>query len=96
MQRRSRLIALNACLLIALGALTLASFAGASQPPDRPRGDYTFVSGRVQGATTHGVFILDATNQELVALAWDRGANRFTGVGYRSLAADGRAQNIGR
>lgn len=93
---RRRLIALNVCLLIALGALTLASVAGAGQPLERPRGDYAFVSGRVQGATTHDVFVLDATNQELVALAWDRGNNRFTGVGYRSLAADGRAQNVGR
>src|SRR5262249_47100002 len=98
---RRRLIHLNAALIVALGGLTVASVAGAgrSQPPaggDRPGGEYTMVSGRVQGSTTHGVYILDATNQEVIALSWDRNNNRFSGIGYRSLIADGRSQPSGR
>lgn len=91
-----RLIMLNVGLLVALAALTLPNMARGWQQPDRPRGDYTMVSGRVQGSTTHGVYIIDGTNQEVVALNWDRNTNRFTGIGYRNLVNDGRTQAIGR
>jgi hypothetical protein len=97
----ARLIGLNLGLLGVLGALTVigATHAGA-QPgtnppagaagPARGRGEYTMIAGRVQGATTDGVFIIDAANQELVALSWDRTNNRLEPIGYRSIGEDGR------
>lgn len=105
---RRRLVRANAVLLLALGVLTVAAameggpavgMPADAQPPAasaRPRGEYTMISGRIQGATTNAVYILDANNQELVALSWDRGRNRFVGIGYRSLLADGRTQPTGR
>lgn len=86
-----RLIGLNVALLLALGAVTLATRAGAQNDGGgRGRGEYTLVSGRVQGATTHTIYVLDAANQELVALGWNRNTNQAEVVGFRSLADDAR------
>lgn len=54
----------------------------------RGRGEYAFVAGRIQGSTTHTVYILDAANRELVALEWNRNLNRFEPLGFRDLNAD--------
>jgi hypothetical protein len=91
-----RLIGLNLALLGALGVVTLvgvSSHAGAqpaTTPPARSRGEYTMVSGRIQGSTTAGVYIIDAANQEIVALGWDRATNRFEPIGHRSLTDDSK------
>lgn len=91
-----RLIGLNIGLLAVLGGVTLitASRTGA-QPhdpnaaaPARGRGEYTMISGRVQGLTTSGIYVLDAANQEIVALSWDRNNNRAEIIGYRNLDDD--------
>lgn len=58
----------------------------------RARGDYTIVSGKTQGGNANAVYILDASNQELVALKWDTGRQSFVGIGYRDLDADARSQ----
>lgn len=91
-----RLIGLNIALLIGLAIVTLAStprlFAqnqfGQNQPALRPRGEYTMVSGRYQGSTTSAVYILDAANQELVVLDWNRDKKRFEPIGMRRLTDD--------
>jgi hypothetical protein len=86
-----RLIALNLALL---AVLLLVSFSPrvVAQPSTRARGTYTMVSGRVQGFTTSGVYMLDSTNQEVLALGWDRTRDRLYVVGYRSLTADAKHQ----
>lgn len=94
---RTRLVVLNAVLLVVLGLVTLSGRAvaqGGAQ--DRARGNYTMVSGRVQGGTTHSVYILDQANQELVALAWDRNRDRLVPIGYRSLTGDSKTQRGSR
>jgi len=63
----------------------------AAPQPDRARGNYTMVSGRVQGNNTHALYIVDASNQELVAVRWDIGRNGLVPIGYRSLAADNKS-----
>ncbi len=92
-----RLIVLNA----ALGAVLLAmlvgpsSHAGASdeQPVTvRPRGEYTMVSGKTTLGNVNAVYIVDAVNQEIVALRWDPNKKSFSGIGYRNLDADAKAQ----
>jgi hypothetical protein len=96
---RRRLIAANIVLAGVLGVVCIIPVAGASdgQPGVRARGAYTLVSGRIQGNTTHGVYILDSANQEVVALSWDRGQNRFNSpIGYRSLTQDAKAQHGAR
>ncbi|MBC7771981.1 MAG: hypothetical protein H7210_05765 [Pyrinomonadaceae bacterium] len=87
-----RLAAINATLLCALVVLCLAPIPGQAAPqPERARGNYTMVSGRVQGSNTHGLYLLDAANQELVALRWEIGRNGLVTIGYRSLTADAKA-----
>ncbi len=102
-----RLLVLNGLLLAALAGVTLAVHVGSgpavAQPidpnlgtPIRNRGDYTIVSGRYQGGTTSAVYVLDASNQQLLALTWDRTNSRFNLVGLRSLIDDARFQRAPR
>lgn len=54
----------------------------------RPRGQYTMLSGRTQTGSNHAIFVIDAVNQEMVALRWDPSRKVMTGIGYRSLGND--------
>jgi hypothetical protein len=96
------LVGLNLVLLAALawvvvgrgGPSAVAQSGGAGGgglPPgvvNRPRGDYVMVSGKMQGAPSHAVFVIDTANQELIAIKWDRAADQLVGIGYRNMAAD--------
>jgi hypothetical protein len=85
------LIAANAALLAVLAAVTLSpsSFA---QRSGRARGDYTMVSGKVTGGNAHVVYILDSSNQDMIAAKWNDGAKAVDVIGYRDLQADSQAQ----
>jgi hypothetical protein len=91
---RQRLIGLNIALLMMLGVVTIFSNVEAGAQPGgtpaapRPRGDYTVVSGRYQGGTANAVYILDAANQELLAITWDRSRNEVNVLGHRKLGDD--------
>ncbi|MCC6660752.1 MAG: hypothetical protein IT437_07690 [Phycisphaerales bacterium] len=89
-----RLVLLNAGLLVLLAAVSLAPTAGA-QRGGRAGGDYTMVSGRVQGGSGNVVYIVDAANQEMIAVRWNRSTKSLDGLAYRDLAADA-AMNPGR
>jgi hypothetical protein len=96
---RQRLIGVNIALLAALiGSAVLAQ--GRTSPPPasgaRTRGNYTVVSGRVQGSTGSVMYVFDAANQEIVAVRWDRNASRFETIGWRDVAGDSRQQQGGR
>ncbi len=101
MQRQKKLIALNLGLLALLGLVTLApsgaearsaeSQARRNQP--RARGNYTIVAGETSGQTAATLYILDSTNQELVAIEYQQSRNTLNLVGYRNLAEDARRQN---
>jgi hypothetical protein len=62
----------------------------ATRDASRARGDYTMVSGRTNQGGPSVVYIVDSSNQELVALRWDQTKKVMGGVGYRNLAADSR------
>lgn len=88
---RRNLIALNAVLLLALGAVTLAPSATAQNRDAgliRARGEYTVVGGEVNGATSNAIYVIDATNREMVGLLWDDSRRQIKGMGYRDLAMD--------
>ena len=86
------LIGLNALLALCLVAVTFAPAVTAQQPAAaRGPGDYTMVAGRVQGQTPSVVYIVDAMNQEMVAVMWDQSRRRMREVGYRDLADDGQS-----
>jgi hypothetical protein len=94
-RRRHGLIVLNAGLLVLLAAVTLASSAGAQRAGGRAPGDYTMVSGKIQGGTGHAVFIVDVANQEMIAVRWNNGTKSLDGIGYRDLSLDAQ-MNPGR
>ena len=85
-ERRWPLLAVNAGLLVILGVATLAP----AQPgANRARGDYAIVGGDFQGGGgANAVYILDSSNQELIAVSWDRTRKSLTGIGFRSLDRD--------
>ena len=81
-------------------ASNLALMAGVvvvavAQPNDpanaRSRGEYAMVSIKPPSGNGDVIFVVDANNQEMVALRWDAGVRKLLGIGYRNLAAD--AQN---
>ncbi|MBL8999894.1 MAG: hypothetical protein JNK25_02015 [Phycisphaerae bacterium] len=92
--RQRGLVILNLALL---GAVVFVAFirpAGAqnaAQPSGgsgRARGEYTMVSGKTSSGGGGAIYIVDVTNQEMVALRWDPARQSLIGVGYRDLAAD--------
>ncbi len=88
---RRNLIALNAALLLTLGAVTLAPHATAQSRGSetaRPRGEYTVVGGAVSGANANAIYVLDSANREMVGLLWDESRRQILGLGYRDLALD--------
>lgn len=86
------LIALNCALLGALALVTLAPGADAQNRAQRRlMGDYTMVGGAAQGVTGNVVYILDASNRELIALRWDQTRSSVAGIGYRDLRSDREA-----
>lgn len=81
------LIALNAALLGVLLLVGLPVGATAQQQPSgaagtRGRGDYTMVAGRAQGSTEDVVWVVDAVNQEIMALRWDISRNDLQFIGF--------------
>ena len=91
----TRLVAANAALLGILAVLTIAGMqtsADAQPAGQRSRGDYTILSGRYQGGTSSAVFVVDAANQEVLALTWNRTKNELEPVGMRSMLADSQRQ----
>ncbi len=83
-------VVLNVVLLIALAAITLVpdNIRRNSQPA-RARGEYTMLAGRPNGQASDAIFIVDASNQEVVALKWDS-AKKLTILGYRNLETDAK------
>jgi len=94
--RHTRLIGLNFALLMVLAALTiLTSSQVVAQPAGtigtgRGRGEYTIISGKYQGGISNAVYVLDAANQELLALSWNRNRDEFEIIGHRRLTDDAR------
>lgn len=86
------LLALNAALLAALAAVTFAPRADARQPqsapPARARGQYTMVTGNVQGRSEAAIYVVDAGNLEVLGFRYDNGKKELSVIGRRDLAAD--------
>ena len=94
---RAGLLALNVALLGVLAALTWVPWAqGQPQNGPRARGEYTMVSGKTTAGGPSAVYIIDSSNQEMVALRWDQGKQSLMGLGYRNISGDGRTAPPGR
>ncbi|MEL6499577.1 MAG: hypothetical protein AAF937_07040 [Planctomycetota bacterium] len=80
------LIAINAGLAAVIGITALAP---AQPDANRARGDYAIVGGEfLGGGGENAVYIVDATNQDLIAVRWDRTRQALQGIGYRDLSVD--------
>ncbi len=90
-RRSGPLVLLNAMLL---GALALVAFAPAdagAQNAARPRGQYTLLASQILGGQERGVFIVDGTSMQMLALRYDLGRREMIPIGHRDLAADAAA-----
>ena len=79
------LVGINGAL--ALGA-AIAAVAQPADPNNRSRGEYAMVSIKPPAGNGDVIFVIDASNQDMVGLRWDAGVRRLTGIGYRNLASD--------
>ncbi len=84
---RRSLVALNLVLAAAVGATFVVEATGQSGAP-RGRGEYTMIGGEVQGGNANAIYVLDGSNQEMIALRWNDSRNRLEGIGFRDLDKD--------
>lgn len=89
LSRTQGLLALNGVLLGMLALVTLSPGAGAQG--ERARSSYIVTSGTVKGSESAAIWIIDQTNQDLIAMTWNPQANRLEGLGYRNFAGDSTA-----
>ncbi|MFG0256336.1 MAG: hypothetical protein ACF8GE_00360 [Phycisphaerales bacterium JB043] len=87
------LIVLNALLLAVLALVSFASHTDAQSA--RQRGEYTMISGRVQGVVSDVVYIVDSRNQHIAAFQWNQAQRLFSPIGYSSIANDLEASRGG-
>ena len=83
------LLALNAVLILALLVVTFAE-AAEGQRAVRRRGEYTMVPARALGFTEAAIWIVDAGNQEMLTMRYDRSNKQLRFLGFRSLEDDAR------
>lgn len=92
---RRGLVIVNAALLALLVLVAWGRSAdaqnSAAPPAGRARGEYTMVAGKSNTGGSEVVYIIDASNQEMVALKWDQSRQAMSAVGYRNMGADTRA-----
>lgn len=84
------LAGLNIALVAVLALVTLWTPAPVSAQGSRTRakGQYTLVSGRAQGITENVAHIIDAANEQMVAMRYDRSKKGLLLIGHRDLRAD--------
>lgn len=85
-------LAANAALLALLAAVSLAPVASAQRGTSRARGEYSMSAGRILGGSASVVYVLDAANQELIALRWNESTKSLDGIGFRDLSQDAQAE----
>ncbi len=90
------LLTLNIVLLALLGAVSLASSANAQRGGGRARGLYTMVAGQIQPLEESAIYIVDANNQEVIAMHWDQGRRVLAPIGHRSMSTDSQVKTGGR
>jgi len=88
---RRSLIALNVVLLGVLGVVALSP-ASWAQRSTRARGNYTMVSGKIIGGSAHAVYILDGSNQEILAARWNETSKTVDVLGFRDIRADAQSE----
>ncbi len=90
---RRGLIAVNVALLLLLGAVTLAPQSSAQRGGSggRARGEFTMVAGKMTGSSAHAIYIVDSSNQDMVAVKWNESTKSLDAIGYRDLKEDAQS-----
>lgn len=83
------LIALNLALVVILALVTFAPSVQASGAA-AAAGDYMIVGGRINGATSNAVYILDQRTGALMCFLYDRSTKKLKGLSVRSVANDAK------
>ena len=82
------LVAVNAALVLVLGAVTLSPDATAQANQARPAGKYMLVGGQPISGNSNVAYVIDTVNAEMVAVKWNQGRRLLEGVGFRDFDAD--------
>ncbi|MCA9277621.1 MAG: hypothetical protein H6815_02395 [Phycisphaeraceae bacterium] len=90
--RHKLLIVLNCGLAVAVAGVATTSSVIGQAGQARGRGNYTAISANMQGGNSSAIFILDAANQEMVAVRWNDSRRSLEGIGYRNLTEDAKSQ----
>ncbi|QQS07960.1 MAG: hypothetical protein IPK69_08040 [Phycisphaerales bacterium] len=94
--RRGRVAMLVGVNAILVGGLAMKwSPMAWAQDRSRPRGEYTMVSGRLPSGGPEAIYVVDAANEEIVALRWDNGRQALVGIGYSQIGSEAE-QDPGR
>jgi len=80
--KHKALITANVLLLAALAAVTLTPGAGAQSAQDRTRGSYTITTGDLRGSSADSIFIVDSSNQQIVALRYNDSNKELVGIDF--------------
>ena len=89
------LIALNLVLIVMLALVTFAPSVQAGGR-EQAAGDYMIVGGRINGATSNAVFVLDQRTGALLSFLYDRSSKKLRGLSVRSVANDAKRFNPSR
>ena len=82
------LLALNACLLLVLAFVTFENTSiGQTSRSHR----YIALPSTINGLSSGVVYIMDTSQQELVAITWDHNSRSLVPLGYRPIASDSQA-----
>lgn len=79
------LITLNVLLIVALVLVSIGPSDSSAQNANRARGQYSALSMTIPGSVSDAIAIVDANNQEIVALRWDASRRSLAGIDYVSL-----------
>lgn len=90
--RHRTLIVVNCVLAVAVAGVAMTSSVTGQPGTARSRGNYTAISANMQGGNASAVFVLDASNQEMVAVRWNDSRRSLEGIGFRNLAEDAKTQ----
>ena len=82
------LLALNACLLLVLAFVT---FENATTAQTARTHRYIALPSTINELSTGVVYIMDTSQQELVAITWDHNSKSLIPLGYRPIAADSQS-----
>ncbi|MEN0019348.1 MAG: hypothetical protein AAF747_00530 [Planctomycetota bacterium] len=94
-ERRRWLIAANIGLGVALLAVLWSPPMSQAQPGNRAPGEYALVGGETRGGDADAIWVIDATNQEMLVLRYNDSRHELQGIGYRDLDADLK-RSVGR